>query len=323
MIEYFQDKSIIITGGCGFIGSNLIDKIINFNPHKIIVIDDLSAKTDTRYLKSHINSGKIDFHKIDIRDKSKLDSVIYDQDMIIHLAAQPSVPVSVEKPYFDFEINIIGSMNLLEIARRREIMEFIFAASGGTIYGEATKFPTPEQHPLNPISNYGASKAAFEMYLQSYSHLYDMKCTSLRFGNVFGRRSTHGVVHDLFVKLKNNPKFLEILGDGTQTKSYLHIDDCLNGFITAIKKRGKGFEAINMAGSPPVSVTQIAEMICKEMELTPEFQYTGGKRGWDGDVRYGELDCSKLKSLGWTQKIPYLEGLKSYISWLKSHYDNN
>lgn len=319
MASYFKGKSVIVTGGCGFIGSHIIDELISQNIKLITVIDDLSAGTNTMHLTEYIEEGKVQFYKINISNYQELEPIFNDQKngIVIHLAAQPSVPISVKYPYMDFESNVIGSMNLLELSRLNGIKEFIFAASGGTVYGETDIFPTPEKHPLYPISNYGAAKAAFEMYLGSYSHLYGMKTTSMRFGNVFGERSTHGVIYDFFNKLRKNPDILEILGNGKQTKSYLYIKDCVNGFLFATSRSGDTFEAFNMAAQPTQSVDEIADAISKELEIKPVYEYTGGERGWKGDVIKGEIDCSKLEELGWNQKYSFEEGLHNYVNWLK------
>ncbi|MHA2170623.1 MAG: NAD-dependent epimerase/dehydratase family protein [Candidatus Kariarchaeaceae archaeon] len=315
-MSYFTNRNVVVTGGCGFIGSHLVDRLMDLDVSSITIIDDLSAGTTTEYLDKYLNSGRVKFFQQDICEFDKLQSILDGNDLVIHLAAQPSVPLSVQFPMQDFKTNIIGSMNLLETARELNIKEFVFAASGGTVYGEAESVPTNEREPLYPISNYGAAKAAFEMYLRSYASLYDMKCTSLRFGNVYGRRSTHGVMYDFFMKLKKNPSKLTILGDGHQSKSYLHIDDCVDGFIIATERSSFGFKAFNMASSPPVKVTQIAKFVSNKLQYNPEFTFTGGTRGWKGDVPLGELDCTKLKSLGWQQKISFEEGLASYMQWL-------
>ncbi|OLS23508.1 MAG: UDP-glucose 4-epimerase [Candidatus Heimdallarchaeota archaeon LC_2] len=324
METYFQGKSIVLTGGCGFIGSNMLDRLMTLNVNKITVIDDLSAGTTTNYIDRYSDTNKISFHQFDISEKTHFNEILKitkNHDILIHLAAQPSVPISVSKPKLDFDINVIGSFNLLEIARLNDINEFIFAASGGTVYGNAENFPTKENHQLRPISNYGAAKAAFEMYLSSYSSLYGIKCTSLRFGNVFGPRSLHGVMHDFFVKLKNNPRKLEILGDGNQIKSYLYIDDCIEGFLYAVTRDTIGFETFNMSGHPPISVNMIAEQISNNLKLKPKYSYTGGKTGWNGDVVRGELDSSKLKKLGWNEQVKFSEGVKNYINWLSEYYN--
>lgn len=321
MDNYFLNKKVLVTGGCGFIGSHFVDKLMKLDVHKIIIIDDLSAGTNTDYIK--IYEDKVDFYQENILNQAKIDEIIKinNIDIIIHLAAQPSVPISVEKPMFDFNINVVGTLNLLEAARKNNVKEFIFAASGGTVYGEPELFPTPENYPLYPISNYGAAKAAVEMYLSSYSHLYNMKCTSLRFGNVFGERSTHGVMYDFYHKLQENQKQLIILGDGKQKKSYLFISDCIDGFIVAATRFGDGFEAFNLASDSPVDVTTIANLMTNELGLDPEFIYTGGSRGWKGDVTFGSIDSSKLISKGWHVEISIVEGIKRYINWLKKRRD--
>lgn len=321
--NYFEDKSIVLTGGCGFIGANLFEQLLEFKVKEICVIDNLSAGTSNEFLHSYIDDGLVQFYKIDISEKNSFKELIKITegfDIIIHLAAQPSVPISVEKPIFDFEMNVVGSMALLEIARINAIKEFVFAASGGTVYGDALVIPTDELHMLKPISNYGAAKAAFEMYLSSYSYLYGIKCTSLRFGNVFGKGSTHGVIHDFFLKLQNDPSSLEILGNGKQSKSYLNIADCIRGFVIASSRPTQGFEAFNMAGFPPLTVDTIADKICEILNIDPKYMYTGDKGGWKGDVVKGELDCAKLKDLGWKPLIKFEEGLKDYLVWLATIY---
>ncbi len=320
MVPYFEAKSVIVTGGCGFIGSHIIDELMTQNVKQIIVIDNLSAGTNTHYINDYIRDGKVEFFKINIQNYQELEPIFSERqyDTVIHLAAQPSVPISVKHPYMDFETNIIGSMNLLELSRLNGIKEFIFSASGGTVYGETDIFPTPENQQLNPISNYGAAKAAFEMYLRSYSHLYAMKTTSMRFGNVFGERSTHGVMFDFFNKLKITPGSLKILGNGKQTKSYLYVKDCVDGFLFAASREGNTFEAYNMAAQSTKSVDEIAEKMSKQLNLNPIYKYTGGDRGWKGDVIKGEIDSSKLEKLGWRQKYSFEDGMHNYIKWLKT-----
>ena len=321
MVPYFEDKSIIVTGGCGFIGSHIIDELINQNVKQIMVIDDLSAGTNTNYINDYITDGKVVYYKINIKNYKEFEPLFSEglYDVVIHLAAQPSVPISVKHPYMDFETNIIGSMNLLELSRLNGIKEFIFSASGGTVYGETDLFPTPEKHQLNPISNYGAAKAAFEMYMRSYSHLYDMKTTSMRFGNVFGERSTHGVMFDFFNKLKNNPDSLIILGNGKQRKSYLYVEDCVNGILVAASRNGNTFEAYNLAAQPTKSVDDIADLMSMQLNIKPIYKYTGGDRGWKGDVIKGEIDSSKIEMLGWKQQFSFEAGMHNYINWLKAN----
>ncbi|MHA2357500.1 MAG: SDR family NAD(P)-dependent oxidoreductase, partial [Candidatus Heimdallarchaeaceae archaeon] len=224
-----MSKSILVTGGCGFIGSHLVDSLIEEGNY-ITVIDDLSARTNLQYLQLHLDNKTAEFYKYDIRNYEKLRSLEREFDCIFHLAAQPDVRVSVEQPRLDFDVNINGTFNILELMREKEIPQLIFASSLGTVYGEPDIFPTPENYRLNPISNYGAAKAAAEMYCSSYSYLYDIDIVALRLGNIYGPRSKHGVMFDFYNKLMKDSTNLEILGDGNQTKTYLYIKDTISAF---------------------------------------------------------------------------------------------
>ncbi len=319
--EYFKNKNILVTGGCGFIGSHIIDYLIPKTNRPIIVVDYLKEST-TEYIDKYIQDNKVKFYQIDIRETGKMNDIFLNNkiDVIIHLAAQTLVPVSVKDPYLDFDINMIGSFNLLELSRKYNVKEFIFAASGGTVYGETDVIPTPENIELNPISIYGASKGAFELYMRAYSHLYNIKCTSMRFGNVFGPRSIHGVIHDFYKKLSRDPTKLLILGNGQQEKSYLYIDDCVNGFITASTRDTNDFQAYNMAGKGTYTVISIADIISSIMKVNPEYEFTGGDRGWPGDVRKGSLDTTKLQSIGWNVNNKFEEAVEKYILWLSEYY---
>ncbi len=196
-------KNILVTGGCGFIGSHMVDMLVN-KGFTVTVVDDLSAKTDLRYLDCHLDGARANFHKISVQNYADLSLLDTDFDCIFHLAAQPDVKISVRNPRYDFETNVLGTFNILEYMREKNITNLIFASSVGTVYGEPEIHPTPESYPLKPISNYGAAKAAAEMYCSSYSSLYELNITSLRLGNIYGPRSTHGVIYDFYHKLQKN-----------------------------------------------------------------------------------------------------------------------
>jgi UDP-glucose 4-epimerase len=318
-LQYYKGKIILVTGGLGFIGSHLIDKLHEYSPEKIIIIDNRIAGTTMRYIQKY-NDNVVKFYNLDIKNIFENPFRNERFDMIFHLAAQPDVLTSNKKPYSDFEENVIGSLNLLEYARLNDIKEFIFAASGGTMYGEPEKSPTNEEVRLKPISNYGAAKAAVEMYLSSYNHNYDIKTTSIRFGNVYGPRSNHGVMYDFYQKLLLDSKKLKILGNGKQKKSYLYIDDAVHGFTIAGSRNSNIFEAYNMAYPELITVDEIATLIIKEIygEDNVSRQYTGGERGWDGDVKKIDLSIDKILKIGWEPRISIAEGIKNYIAWLKN-----
>ncbi|MHA1303248.1 MAG: SDR family NAD(P)-dependent oxidoreductase, partial [Candidatus Heimdallarchaeaceae archaeon] len=309
-------NNVIVTGGCGFIGSHLVDRLVE-SGYFVTVVDDLSAGTDTTYLEPHLKNNLVEFYKIDIRDFDKLKSLEKDYDCVFHLAAQPDVKVSVNNPRLDFEINIDGSFNILELMRIKDIPNMIFTSSGGTIYGE-TNHTNAENQPLRPISNYGAAKAAMEMYCSSYSSLYSLNIVSLRLGNIFGPRSTHGVMYDFYHKLKKNPRELEILGDGKQTKTYLYIDDAIEAFFLLYNNIQKKFDVYNVSSNETITVTEIADVLVQAMGLSEvTYKYTGGKRGWKGDVIFASMNVSKLQSKGWKNKISIKKGIHLYVDWLK------
>lgn len=298
---------IAVTGGAGFIGSHLVDSLIE-EGHEVIVIDNLSSGKE-----ENVNS-KAAFVKKDIREN--LQEELEGIETVFHLAADPDVRESAAVPRKSFDVNVEGTYDLLESCRRADIKHIIFTSTS-TVYGEADVIPTPEDYRCIPISNYGASKLACEAYVSAFSASYGMKGTSLRLANIFGERSNHGVMYDFFHKLKQNPKELEILGDGNQDKSYLHVSDCISATLTAWKKQKEHYDVFNIGSNEKKKVNDIAQLMSKLMEAQPKFEYTGTPRGWVGDVKLMLLDTSKLEKLGWKQKITFEEGATRYLNWLQ------
>ncbi|MDI6811725.1 MAG: GDP-mannose 4,6-dehydratase, partial [archaeon] len=206
--------------------------------------------------------------------------------------------------------NLIVTSNVLEAMRLNGVRRIIFTSTS-TVYGEADKLPTPEEYPTIPISLYGASKLASEALIASYCHTFDMHAWIYRFANVIGRRSSHGVIYDFIHKLRSNPTELEILGDGNQTKSYIYVDDCIEAMLVGLKANGKNrVHVFNIGTHDMIRVKRIAEIVCEEMRTSPKFKFTGGKRGWKGDVPVMLLDASKLNELGWKQSYTSEEAVK-------------
>lgn len=301
-----KNKEILITGGAGFIGSHLADKLKDKNSVK--VFDNFSNPAIKK------KRSNVSYIKEDIQKQRVLEDSFKDVDVVFHLAAATSVKKSSERPFYNFENNAKGTLNVLEAARKKDVPKVVFASSS-TVYGLADELPTPESADLKPISNYGASKSAGEMYLRSYSSTYGIQTISLRFANIFGPRSDHGVMYDFFHKLKENPEKLTILGDGEQRKSYLYIEDCIDATLTSLQVE-KDFEVFNIGSNEQISVTEIAEILSDEMDLDPDFEYMGGKKGWKGDVPEMLLDVKKIESLGWNPETPVEEGIRKYIEWL-------
>ena len=314
-----MEKSVLVTGGCGFIGSHLVDWLID-QGFSVTVVDDLSANTSIKYLEKHLEEKKAFFYKYDIRKLDLLLSIPEEFESVFHLAAQPNVTKSVEDPKYDFSINTVGTFNILELMRKKDIQKLVFAGSGGTVYGEAALSPTPENHPLRPISNYGAAKASAEMYCSSYASLYDLDIVSLRLGNIYGPRSLHGVMYDFYNKLRIDPDKLEILGDGNQTKSYLYIEDTIEAFKTIYASIKEGYDVFNVSSNQAIKVIDIANKIIKVMGIEgTEFSFTKEKRGWRGDVSFIAPDISKIEKLGWVPKVSLDKGIKLYLEWLSEN----
>ncbi|MEM2554692.1 MAG: NAD-dependent epimerase/dehydratase family protein [Nitrososphaerota archaeon] len=296
---------IAITGGAGFIGSHLVDKLMEKGAI-INVIDNLS-KGCIENISKWIGNEKFNFIKGDCLNKEDIRKAIKDCEIIFHLAANPEVRIGAINTSIDFKQNIIATYNILEEARKSKTIKTIVFTSSSTIYGEAKKIPTPEDYaPLIPISMYGSSKLACEALISAYCNMFNLKGIIYRLANIIGSRCKHGVIWDFINKLKNNPRKLEILGDGTQKKSYLLVNECIEAILIGLEKTYEKIEIYNIGSEDFITVKEIAEIIVNEMNLkNVEFIYTGGVdggRGWIGDVKTMLLDISKIKKLGWKPK---------------------
>ena len=296
-----ESKKIIVTGGAGFIGSNMVELLLN-DGHSVEVVDNLSSTRDDRFLKKLYSLGDLKLTKIDITKKREVSGL--KADLIIHFAANSDVRHGFENPEKDFDSNVLGTFNILEAARNNGIAELMFSSSS-TVFGVAKVMPTPEEYgPLLPISSYGASKLSDEAMISAYSNYYGIKSTIFRFANIVGKNSTHGVIFDFIKKLAYDSKRLEILGDGTQRKSYLHVSDCINAMVFAHQKT-KGLDIYNIANEGTTSVMKIADIVIEEMGINgvkKAMIKTEDGGGWKGDVKVAELSPAKLYSKGWKNR---------------------
>ena len=295
-----KGKKILVTGGAGFIGSNMVELLVRDND--VIALDNLS-NVDERYVKKFRDNGKFRFIRGDINDLPEMAD-LDDVDVVIHLAANSDVKNGSEEPAIDFRNNVEGTFGLLQYMRKRDVGEILFASSS-TVYGEASQIPTPEDYgPYLPISSYGASKMSCEGFITAYSHYYGIRGTIFRFANIVGKNSTHGVIYDFIRKLQKTPKTLEILGDGTQRKSYLHVEDCVRA-MTYVHEKSQKTDIFNLGNPQTTSVTKIADIVVSAMGLPDvKYNYTGGidGRGWRGDVKIAQLGVEKLFSTGWKNR---------------------
>lgn len=304
----------LITGGAGFIGSNLVDKLLENKNDNITVIDNLKTGK-IEFISEPLEKKKIDFINADIKNKSAYPKEPY--DIVFHLSANADVRGGVHNTFVDLEENVIGTHMVLEFMRQQDVKKLVFASSSA-VYGEHDIIPTPESvSDIKPISHYGASKLAAEAFVSSYCHTYGMKAWMFRFANVVGNRCTHGVIPDFVNKLKRDSSNLEILGDGNQEKSFFDVSDCVNGLIE-VPKLDKDIvvESYNLANNETIKVKDLARFVVDEMKLGDvKFVFTGGDRGWVGDVPVTILSIEKAKKIGWTTKISGEEAIRRTVRY--------
>jgi len=309
-------KKVLVTGGAGFIGSHLLDRLMTQN-YKVTVLDNLTSGS-LNNLERWLHNQNFKFIEGDLKNSQMVEKATQHADLVFHFAANPEVRVGEIEPHVHFEENLIATFNLLEAVRKEEKPRTIVFASTSTVYGEATVLPTPEDYgPPIPISTYGASKQGAEALMTAYAHTFNLRALILRFANIVGPRATIGVILDFIRKLRENPSHLEILGDGAQLKSYLYIDDCIDAIFGAIKRFQKGREKVdiyNVGSIDHVSVIRIAQIIAEEMGIPePEYVFNRrvkGGRGWKGDVKNMHLSIEKLLGIGWKPRYSSQEAVR-------------
>ncbi|MCQ1535108.1 SDR family NAD(P)-dependent oxidoreductase [Methanosarcina sp. KYL-1] len=291
-------KKILVTGGAGFIGSNLVDRLME-RGNRVVVFDNLSSG-HTEFIEQHFENPDFTLIEGDVLDTGAIEKACQGTDFVYHVAANPDVKLGASDTKVHFDQNITATYNLLEAMRKTGTGKIAFTSTS-TVYGEAKIMPTPEDYgPLIPISLYGASKLACEALITSYSHTFDMQAWVFRFANIVGPRSTHGITVDFIRKLREKPEQLEILGDGKQEKSYLHVSECVDAILFAVENSPEEVNIFNIGSEDTISATGIGKIVVEEMGLSGvKFTYTGGSRGWKGDVPRMRLGIEKLKALGW------------------------
>ncbi len=308
----------LVTGGAGFIGSSLSETLVN-NRWGVAVLDNLS--TGSKKNLERIVHGPIanDF-KIIVGDCARpktATNVFRNCDTIFHFAANPEIRMELTNPADCFRQNVYATYVMLEAFRHSRAETIVFASTS-TVYGDANVLPTPEDYsPLEPISLYAASKLASEALVTSYCHTFQKRGVIVRLANVVGPRSRHGVISDFIAKLRQNPRELTILGDGTQTKSYIYIDDCIEAILRAVEVSTATVELFNIGSEDQVDVRRIGEIVVAEMGLKETvLRFNGGVhggRGWPGDVKKMQLDIRKLKSIGWIPKYNSQEAVRMTV----------
>lgn len=313
------DTTYFITGGAGFIGSNLADRLLD-EGHRVVVYDDFSTG-QREFLASASARDGFELIEGDLLDADALTRAMSGSDFVFHLAANADIRFGLAHPRRDLEQNTIATFNVLEAMRANEIRGIAFASSAAAL-GEPSVFPTPEDCAV-PIqtSLYGASKMACEGLISSYCEGFEFEGYVFRFVSLLGPRYPHGHVIDFYKSLRADPSRLRVLGDGTQQKSYLHISDCLDGMLGVVGKKTAldakhRFEVYNLGYPEYIQVKKSVQWICERLGLDPVLEYEGGERGWVGDNPFVFLDVSKMKATGWEPRFDIRRSIEATVDWL-------
>ncbi len=307
-MKIFNELHVAVTGGAGFIGSHLCRNLIDKGA-KVIIFDNLSSGR-IENVSNLIDKGLI-FVKGDIRDPEALSKATKDCDVIVHLAAQASVPFSMENPKEDCEINVVGTLNAIEAAKKADA-RFVFASSSA-VYGNPEMKPTPETHPVNPISFYGLAKLLGEHYCRFYHQTYGLDTVILRIYNVYGPHC-HGVLHDYLEKLEKSPNKLEVLGTGNQARDFIYVSDMVSFILEAITSPAAVGQEFNIGTGTTTSVAELAKKLVELLGLENVDIYFTGGQAWAGDMDITLADISKaINTLKWSPQVSLEEGLEKVV----------
>jgi UDP-glucuronate 4-epimerase len=314
-------KNFLITGGAGFIGSHLVDRLLATDVAKITVVDDFndfydpSIKHDN--IKSHLKDPRYSIHEVDIRDRATLEQIFKGNnfDCVVHLAARAGVRPSLSEPELYTETNINGTLNLLERARENGIRQFVFGSSS-SVYGINAKVPFSEDDPIRqPISPYAATKGAGELLCHTYSHLYGLRCVCLRFFTVYGPRQRPDLAIHKFAKLISAGKPIPVFGDGTTRRDYTYVDDIIDGVIAAISYDKTNYEVFNLGESRTVELNELISLLEKELDTHAIIDRQPPQ---PGDVPQTFAEISKARAmLGYDPKIQIEDGLHRFVEWFR------
>ncbi|MBR5765664.1 MAG: NAD-dependent epimerase/dehydratase family protein [Lachnospiraceae bacterium] len=307
-----------VTGGAGFIGSNMVDRLLSEPENEVIAYDNFSTGR-REFLEDALKNPRFTLVEGDTLDLDKMTQAMKGCEFVFHFAANADVRMGCEHPKKDLEQNTIATFNVLEAMRANDIKRIGFSSTG-SVYGEAEVIPTPENAPF-PIqtSLYGASKLACEGLLAAYAEGFGYTAYIFRFVSILGERYTHGHVFDFCKRLKDDPSHLHILGDGHQKKSYLYVKDCMEAILTVVRNTNEKVNIYNLGTDEYVEVNDSVRFICGKLGVKPEFTYAGGERGWIGDNPFIYLDTKKVRSLGWAPKATIEEGVIKTVEYLTSN----
>lgn len=316
-------KSYFITGGAGFVGSNLSIRLLS-NPKNSVTVYDNFSNGNMDFFGKAGNSVNLKVISGDILDLDKLTSSMGQSGTVIHLAANADIAASSVNLDLDFQQSTLGTFNVLKAMKANQVREIIYS-SGSGVYGNIGEtFPEESYGPLKPVSMYGATKLSAESLISAFSCLYNIKATIFRFANIVGNNQTHGVGYDFLRKLKINSKYLEILGDGMQSKSYIHIDDVIDAIQLVESLNYPGTEIFNLSSGDYITVKEIAYLAIQALRLeNVKIKVGETPYGWLGDVPVVRLNDTKLRSIGWSQKYNSKEAIAKSLAQMVTKLNCN
>ena len=306
-----------VTGAAGFIGSTLADRLLA-DGHEVVAFDNFSTGQE-QFIAAARQNSRYRMVRADLLDLDSLRTAMDGSEVVFHLAANADVRFGTDHPRRDLEQNTIVTWNVLEAMRTLGIRRIAFSSTG-SVYGETTVIPTPEDCPF-PVqtSLYGASKVAAEGLIQAYCEGFGMESFIFRFVSIMGERYTHGHVFDFYKQLLEHPGELRVLGDGTQRKSYLYVQDCVDAILLALERASARVNIFNLGTDEFCNVTQSIGWICARLGVDPKLEFTGGDRGWIGDNPFIFLDCARMRELGWRPKLTLQQAVVRTVEYLQAN----
>jgi UDP-glucose 4-epimerase len=295
-------RKFFIVGGAGFIGSHFADRLLSTEGIEGVTLYDNFTSGREWHFEHHLHDKRLSIVRADVGDIAALTAAIAGHDVVIHLASNPDIARAATEPEIDFYQGTLLTNNVVEAMRRSGVPRLLYA-SGSGVYGDLGTFEVQEDFgPLIPSSTYGASKLSGEALIASYCFMFGLTACAFRFGNVVGPRQTHGVGFDFVRRLIADPTHLRILGDGMQSKSYIHVFDVVSAVLHANQYSQEIFRSFNVATGDYITVKEIADLAVEIVGLKtkPKYSFTGGDRGWKGDVPIVRLNTDRIRALGWT-----------------------
>lgn len=315
-----RSRAFFVVGGAGFVGSHFVDCLLDTPgfAHRVTIYDNFSSGRSWHY-EQHFSDKRLTIVHADAADLPRLTAAMAGHDVVIHLASNPDIARAATEPEIDFYQGTLLTNNVVEAMRRAGVGQLLYA-SGSGVYGEPGPEPIREDDgPFRPVSTYGASKLAGEALIASYCAMFGLRACAFRFANVVGPRQTHGVGFDFLRRLTADPTTLRILGDGQQSKSYIHVLDVVAAVLLALDASAEPFQAFNVSTLDAITVEEIAgeAVACLELGQKPAYAFTGGSRGWKGDVPVIRLNSDRIRALGWSSRWTSREAIRSALDAMR------